>query len=95
MTKLSNEQLMTTIFDSGLLTREEVREMGVGELMLFQNALAAWLEKNPVELLQKPGTVDGIRRQFWGFMDGSMIGTGGYGSRMRAGKAKKDATGSV
>jgi hypothetical protein len=95
MTKLSNEQLMTTIFDSGLLTREEVREMGVGELMLFQNALADWLEENPVELLENSETVEQIRAQFEAFQDGSMIGTGGYGSRMRAGKAKKDATGSA
>jgi hypothetical protein len=95
MTKLSNEQLMTTIFDSGLLTPDEVDQMGRLELNLFFNAVESYVEANGVEILKEPGTVERIKAQFEAFQDGSAIGTGGYGSRMRAGKAKKDATGSA
>jgi hypothetical protein len=95
MTKLSADQLATITLDTGLLTREEAREMAPGAGMLFQNALADWLEENPVELLQDPKVVASIRAQFQAFQDGSAIGTGGYGSRMRAGKAKEDSSGSA
>jgi hypothetical protein len=95
MTKLSDEQLVTTIFDTGLLRPGEAKKMGLPGANLFFNAMKDWLEENPVEVLQDPEVVEQIRAQFKAFLSGSAIGTGGYGSRVRAGKAKKDATGST
>jgi hypothetical protein len=95
MTKLSGEQLATIIFDTGLLTPEEARDLGRSGRLLFSGALEDYIAANGVEILQEPGTVERIRAQFKAFQSGSAIGTGGVGARMRAGKAKKDATGSA
>ena len=95
MTKLSGKQLATIFFDTGRLRPGESKEMTDPELNLFANSIESYLEENPVEVLQDPKVVESIRAQFKAFQDGSAIGTGGVGARMRAEKAKKDATGSA